>query len=166
MNTIVRVVAVLSVVPLVASARDYEPIVSRKGVLPDHIANSEGLIHGAEFQDLILPLPAEGMTSDTWGAENSKPRSLKFGIEDPNWSYWGGNILRAEDGTYHMFVCRWPEDHPKGIIRPNLHRDGQKNKSGGDEAIRHGSPRDRRERKIHRTCPGHSPPRTNAPEGV
>ena len=61
-------------------AKDYKPVVARKGVIPDHIANSEGLIHGAEFQDLILPLPAEGMTTDTWGAETSKPRSLKFGI--------------------------------------------------------------------------------------
>ncbi len=116
MNSLTSVsAAVISVVSLVASAaKDYEPVVSRKGVLPDHIANSEGLVHGAEFQDLILPLPAEGMTSDTWGADTSKPRSLKWGIEDPEWSYWGGNPFLGNDGKYHCFVARWEEAHPRG----------------------------------------------------
>ncbi|WP_345319632.1 glycoside hydrolase family protein [Novipirellula rosea] len=36
------------------------------------------------------------------------------GIEDPKWSYWGGNAVVGEDGKYHLYVCRWPENAEKG----------------------------------------------------
>ncbi len=75
----------------------------------------KNLAPGARFMDRFEPLPAVGkLTSDTWGIDKVKPRYIDNGIEDPKWSYWGGNIIKDEKGTYHLFVCRWPENNPKG----------------------------------------------------
>jgi len=70
---------------------------------------------GARFMDRFEPLASQGKRkSDTWGEDAVKPRDIKLGIEDPDWSYWGGNIVVGDDGKYHQFVCRWPENNPKG----------------------------------------------------
>ena len=70
----------------------------------------EGLVEGGSFMDLIEPLPAGGsFRSDVWGGDNVIPRNVHNGIEDEEFSYWGGNIVKGDDGKYHMFVCRWPE---------------------------------------------------------
>jgi len=75
----------------------------------------ESLVMGGRFLDRFLPIPVIGyLTSDTWGAENVLPRYTDNGIEDSEWSYWGGNALLAPDGKYHLFVCRWREDSRKG----------------------------------------------------
>lgn len=75
----------------------------------------KNLGEGGRFMDRFEPMPLLGeRTSDTWGVDAVKPRDVLNGIEDPKWSYWGGNILRSPDGAYHLFVCRWPEDNPKG----------------------------------------------------
>ena len=73
------------------------------------------LTFGGRFMDRFEPLPfLSKRTSDTWGVDAVKPRDITLGIEDPKWSYWGGNILKTKDGEYHQFVCRWKEDTPKG----------------------------------------------------
>ena len=73
------------------------------------------LVYGGRFMDRFLPIPIKGkLTSDTWGVDAVKPRDITNGIEEKEWSYWGGNIMRSEDGKYHMFVCRWPENAKKG----------------------------------------------------
>lgn len=78
-------------------------------------AHWKELAYGGRFMDRFEPMPLLGArTSDTWGVDAVKPRDVLNGIEDPEWSYWGGNIVRGEDGRFHMFVCRWPENHPKG----------------------------------------------------
>lgn len=65
--------------------------------------------------DFILPAPVEhGLEADTWGAESVRLRDIDNGIEDPEWSYWGGRSILEPDGTYHLFVCRWREDDPRG----------------------------------------------------
>ena len=65
--------------------------------------------------DRFLPMPAKGpLTSDTWGAAQVKPRYIENGLEDNEWSQWGGNALFGEDGKYHLYVCRWTEDAEKG----------------------------------------------------
>lgn len=75
----------------------------------------KNLVHGGQFKDLILPMPVRnGMTSNTWGGENVKPRDINNGIEDPDWTYWGGDPYQDEDGLYHLFVTRWPENHRDG----------------------------------------------------
>ena len=74
------------------------------------------LAEGARFIDRFLPMPIQqDLTADTWGAEGVLPRDITNGIEERDWSYWGGNILKGEDGLYHMYVCRWPENHERGF---------------------------------------------------
>jgi hypothetical protein len=78
-------------------------------------AEWSSLVFGGRFMDRFLPIPVIGeLTDDTWGGENVVPRYTDNGIEDREWSYWGGNVLKGEDGSYHLFVCRWREDSPKG----------------------------------------------------
>jgi len=73
------------------------------------------LVNGGRFMDRFLPMPdLGGMTTNTWGAKNVIPRDINNGIEDPEWSYWGGKVRLLDDGKYHLFVCRWPENSPKG----------------------------------------------------
>ena len=73
------------------------------------------LVLGGRFMDRFLPMPVQGeLTSDTWGADNVKPRYVDNGLEDGEWSYWGGNALLGPDGKYHLFVCRWREDSQRG----------------------------------------------------
>ena len=73
------------------------------------------LVKGGRFMDLFLPIPIIGSsTRDTWGADNVIPRYVDNGIEDNDYSYWGGNAVLGDDGKYHLFVCRWREDSPKG----------------------------------------------------
>lgn len=54
------------------------------------------------------------LSSQVWGGANVLPRYVNNGIEDAERSYWGGNILQGPDGSYHLFVCGWPESSPKG----------------------------------------------------
>jgi hypothetical protein len=54
------------------------------------------------------------LSSETWGVDDVVPRYIENGLEDMEWSYWGGNALKGVDGKYHLFVCRWREDSRKG----------------------------------------------------
>ncbi len=75
----------------------------------------DNLIEGGRFMDRFLPMPdLGGLTSDTWGAKDVLPRDINNGIESPKYSYWGGNTRIHVDGKYHLFVCRWLENSPKG----------------------------------------------------
>jgi len=74
-----------------------------------------GLAPGGRFMDRILPAPIyKGLETDTWGTDAVKPRDIHNGIEDPEWSYWGGRPILEPDGKYHLFVARWREDNPRG----------------------------------------------------
>lgn len=81
------------------------------------------LVFGGRFMDRFLPMPVQGpLTSETWGAENVKPRYIDNGLEDSEWSYWGGNALLGDDGKYHLYVCRWREDSRRGHMEwPRSH---------------------------------------------
>jgi len=73
------------------------------------------LVRGGRFMDRFLPMPVRGeLTQNTWGADNVVPRFIDNGIEDREWSYWGGNAILGADGKYHLFVCRWREDSQRG----------------------------------------------------
>ncbi len=74
------------------------------------------LVPGARFIDRFLPMSKGNLSSQTWGADGVKPRYIDNGIEDTqnSWSYWGGNIVRDDSGLYHLFVCGWLENSPKG----------------------------------------------------
>ena len=76
------------------------------------------LVQGGRFMDRFLPMPVQGeLTSETWGADNVVPRYIDNGLEDGEWSYWGGNAKQGADGKYHLFVCRWAEDSQKGHMQ-------------------------------------------------
>jgi len=81
------------------------------------------LVFGGRFMDRFLPMPVQGpLTSETWGADNVKPRYVDNGLEDSDWSYWGGNALLGPDGKYHLYVCRWREDSQRGHMEwPRSH---------------------------------------------
>ena len=75
----------------------------------------DNLVAGGRFLDRFLPIPTIGELNDnTWGADDVIPRYTDNGIEEKDWSYWGGNILIGDDGKSHLFVCRWREDAQKG----------------------------------------------------
>ncbi|WP_139958695.1 glycoside hydrolase family protein [Flavicella sediminum] len=71
------------------------------------------LIAGASFIDRFLPIETRAISSAVWGAQNVIPRDIENGIEDGDYSYWGGNIIHGDDGKEHLFVARWPEDISK-----------------------------------------------------
>lgn len=78
------------------------------------------LVEGARFMDRFLPMPAGKLSSDVWGAKNVIPRYIDNGIEDDVRSYWGGNIIKDNAGQYHLYVCGWLENSPKGhMFWPN-----------------------------------------------
>jgi hypothetical protein len=75
----------------------------------------DGLVPGGRFMDLFLPMPEIGkLTSDTWGAANVIPRDILNGIESTKYSIWGGNIVKGDDGKYHLLACGWLENSPRG----------------------------------------------------
>lgn len=83
-------------------------------------AEWDHLVEGARFMDRFLPMPAGKLSSDVWGAKNVIPRYIDNGIEDDLRSYWGGNIIKDNAGQYHLYVCGWPENSPKGhMFWPN-----------------------------------------------
>jgi len=84
-------------------------------------AEWDQLVLGGRFMDRFQPIQAIGpLASDTWGAPGVLPRYINNGIEENEWSYWGGNSVLGKDGRYHLFVCRWSEDASKGHMEwPN-----------------------------------------------
>lgn len=73
----------------------------------------EQLIPGARFMDRFQPMKGNRLSDDVWGADSVRPRLIDNGIEDSSWSYWGGNIVRDENGYWHLFVAAWPEASKK-----------------------------------------------------
>ena len=68
------------------------------------------------FMDYIKPRPitCDSLSSETWGVDGVLPRDLCNGIESargagigPEYYYWDAQIIRAQDGQYHMFMSTW-----------------------------------------------------------
>ena len=73
------------------------------------------LVPGARFMDRFLPMPdGTRATQPVWGTDSVQCRYVDNGIELPDVSFWGGNILQTADGKYHLYVCGWPERSPRG----------------------------------------------------
>lgn len=72
------------------------------------------LVTGGRFMDRFLPMPDGVQGKGIWGADRVQNRYVDNGIELPETSFWGGNILQTADGMYHLYVCGWPENSPKG----------------------------------------------------
>jgi hypothetical protein len=68
--------------------------------------------HAKPFMEYIKPQPQVAPLSDaTWGDPGVIPRDISNGIEStkgkgvhPQWYYWDGQIIKAKDGKYHMFM--------------------------------------------------------------
>jgi hypothetical protein len=68
------------------------------------------------FIDYLQPTPitCSPLSSATWGVAGVLPRDICNGIESakgagvpPDYYYWDGKIIRAQDGKYHMFMSTW-----------------------------------------------------------
>lgn len=81
----------------------------------------EKLVEGGRFRDRFQPMPKGiSIKPEDWGAEPVRNRYKDNGIEDNVRSYWGGNVLHADDGKYHLYVCGWNESSAKGHMEwPN-----------------------------------------------
>lgn len=78
------------------------------------------LVSGGRYADRFLPMPDGTQRQGIWGTDSVKCRFVDNGIESDTLSFWGGNILQSADGTYHLYVCGWPERSPKGhMFWPN-----------------------------------------------
>ena len=73
------------------------------------------IVPGGKFIDRFetAGVIGSGWTSNCWGGDNVKPRDVRNGIEEKDYSYWGGNITKVGN-EYHLFVARWKESVPKG----------------------------------------------------
>src|SRR3569832_1840045 len=76
------------------------------------------------FIDYIKPAPVDRTphSTATWGVAGVLPRDTCQGIESaqgagvpPADFYWDGQIIRAADGKYHMFMSTWPGSSPNGF---------------------------------------------------
>ena len=78
-------------------------------------AGWERIVPDGRFMDRFekSDIIGDGWTDKCWGADNVKPRDIRNGIEDPEYSYWGGNITKV-GSEYHLFVARWKENVSKG----------------------------------------------------
>jgi len=71
-----------------------------------------GAASAKPFEEYIKPTPTVApLSSATWGVAGVIPRDISNGIESamgagvhPQWYYWDGEIIRAQDGKYHMFM--------------------------------------------------------------
>lgn len=64
------------------------------------------------FIDYFQPMPIQGaLRSDVWGAPGVLPRDVKNGLEDTanKYCYWDGQIIKSDDGRYHIYASRWDE---------------------------------------------------------
>ncbi len=83
-------------------------------------AEWNNLINGGRYVDRFLPMPKGKLSDKVWGSRDVLPRYIDNGIETEGTSFWGGNILKDDKGTYHLYVCGWPESAPKGHMEwPN-----------------------------------------------
>ncbi len=70
-----------------------------------------GTASAKPFEDYLKPTPiVSPLSSASWGTA-ALPRDLSNGIESamgagvhPQWYYWDGQIIKAKDGKYHMFM--------------------------------------------------------------
>jgi len=83
------------------------------------VAASLSFAAGAQakpFMEYLKPTPVtcSPLSSATWGVAGVLPRDLCNGIESakgagvsPDYYYWDGEIIRAKDGVYHLFMSTW-----------------------------------------------------------
>ena len=79
------------------------------------VTGLSGVAGAKPFEEYIKPTPEVApLSSATWGVTGTPgvvPRDISNGIESamgagvhPQWYYWDGEIIKATDGKYHMFM--------------------------------------------------------------
>ncbi|HET7540872.1 MAG TPA: MYXO-CTERM sorting domain-containing protein [Polyangiaceae bacterium] len=71
-----------------------------------------GTANAKPFMEYLKPTPVvSALSSASWGVAGVLPRDLSNGIESaqgagvhPDYYYWDGQIIRAKDGKYHLFM--------------------------------------------------------------
>jgi len=109
MNKSILKIVISSAMALVISYQTAAQITERQ-----RPAEWEKLIPGGRYMDRFGTMPESEATYASWGAEAVRNRYVSNGIERDDMSFWGGNILKGEDGLYHLYVCGWPENSPEG----------------------------------------------------
>lgn len=74
--------------------------------------------HAKPFMDYLKPTPiVEPLSSASWGVAGVLPRDLSNGIESakgagvhPDYYYWDGQIIKATDGKFHLFMSTFSGD--------------------------------------------------------
>jgi hypothetical protein len=77
-----------------------------------------GTASAKPFMDYVKQTPTVApLSSDSWGVAGVLPRDLSNGIESakgagvhPDYYYWDGQIIKAEDGKYHLFMSTFSGD--------------------------------------------------------
>lgn len=78
------------------------------------VANAQS--NAKAFMDYFKPTPitCSPLSSATWRVAAVLPRDTCNGMESargaavaPKYYYWDGKIIRAKDGTYHLFASSW-----------------------------------------------------------
>ena len=75
-------------------------------------ASLAGTAGAKPFMEYLKPTPTVApLSSATWGVAGVLPRDLSNGIESakgagvhPDYYYWDGQIIKAKDGKYHLFM--------------------------------------------------------------
>lgn len=90
---------------------------------------AQTLVKGGQFKDRILPMQGSVTKSagqNIWGQEGVQGRFLDNGAEPasttdgkPTLSYWGGNIVKDANGTYHMYLAGWDATQRAHSYWPN-----------------------------------------------
>lgn len=83
--------------------------------LPLSLLSVSAVASAAPFLDYIQPRPVTcPLSSETWGEPGVLPRDLCNGMESargagigPEYYYWDGQIIKANDGKYHLFMSTW-----------------------------------------------------------
>jgi hypothetical protein len=98
-----------------ASGSRARPRLAVAGVLAASLTVAVG-VQAKPFMDYLKPTPVtcSPLSSATWGVAGVLPRDLCNGIESakgagvsPDYYYWDGEIIKATDGKYHLFMSTW-----------------------------------------------------------
>jgi MYXO-CTERM domain-containing protein len=81
-------------------------------------AGLAGTASAKPFMDYVKPTPTvAALSSATWGVAGVLPRDVSNGIESakgagvhPDYYYWDGQIIKAKDGKYHLFMSTFSGD--------------------------------------------------------
>jgi len=81
-------------------------------------AGLAGTASAKPFMNYLKPTPTVApLSSASWGVPGVLPRDLSNGIESakgagvhPDYYYWDGQIIRAKDGKFHLFMSTFSGD--------------------------------------------------------